>query len=88
MLCEELRKRVLLLDGAMGTMLTHCGRSDGLNLSCPSAVGMLTASIWKRGQILSQPTHSQAFAWTVVTQTECGHRTLRGRKSPVQRRIA
>ena len=38
MLCEELRKRVLLLDGAMGTMLTHCGRSDGLNLSQPSAV--------------------------------------------------
>lgn len=38
MLCEELRKRVLLLDGAMGTMLTHSGRSDGLNLSQPSAV--------------------------------------------------
>lgn len=38
MLCEELRKRVLLLDGAMGTILTHCGRSDGLNLSQPSAV--------------------------------------------------
>ena len=29
---------VILLDGAMGTMLTHCGRSDGLNLSQPSVV--------------------------------------------------